>query len=144
MNTYNEKPNVVSKGAQACADFFHKGMSKDWEKSNEQFNRLYFMKIVAMAILFKSAEQIVSNQEWYKSIKSYRANIVTYSLAVLFARVNKYKDKEFDFKRIWNAQKIYDELENQLVITTKEIFNFIEYICYLTKLFWCYRLSKIL
>ena len=125
MNTYNQKPHIVSKGAQHSASYFHSSMVKEWDKADTQFNVNYFKKMVALAILFKHTERIISDQDWYKRVKSYRANIVTYSLAVLFHKIHKDVDKELDFKRIWNNQKIYIELEEQLIVTSKEVFDFI-------------------
>ncbi|WP_017209991.1 AIPR family protein [Clostridium beijerinckii] len=126
INTYNGYPHVVSKGAQFNMRFFAEQIDKQWKKSDEEFNVFYYQKVIALAIIFKETEKIVTNQEWYKEIKSYRANIVTYSLATIFNHIRKeLKDFRFDFKRIWNSQNIYKELEDQIVITTKEIFDFI-------------------
>jgi hypothetical protein len=125
LNSYNEYPHIVSKGAQACASFFHGNIVKEWDKSDDKFNQLYFKRAVALAILFRTVETIVSDQEWYKAIKSYRANIVTYSMAVLFNEIHKAGEKDLDYKKIWNEQKVYNELKQQIVITSKEVFDFI-------------------
>lgn len=126
LNTYNCLPHIVSKGAQANMRYFAININKKWEENNALFNKLYYQRIISLSILFKATEKIVSNQEWYKEIKSYRANIVIYSLAVLFNYINKnLKGLTIDFMRIWNKQSIYKELENQLVITTKEVYDFI-------------------
>ena len=126
INTYNCHPDIVSKGAQAGMRYFAEMIDKEWKNGNEKFNELYYKEVISLAIIFKQTEKLVSNQDWYKVIKSYRANIVTYSLAVLFNYINKnLKDYTIDFKRIWNNQSIYKELEQQLIITTKEVYNFI-------------------
>lgn len=126
LNTYECLPHIVSKGAQFNMRNFATTISKRWEENNAVFNKFYYQKLVSLAILFKSTEKIVSNQDWYKEIKSYRANIVTYSLAVIFNYINKkLKVLTIDFMRIWNKQSIYKELEEQLIITTKEVYDFI-------------------
>ncbi|AQW26296.1 AIPR family protein [Clostridium perfringens] len=126
LNTYECLPHIVSKGAQFNMRNFATTISKRWEENNAVFNKFYYQKLVSLAILFKSTEKIVSNQDWYKEIKSYRANIVTYSLAVIFNYINKkLKGLTIDFMRIWNKQSIYKELEEQLIITTKEVYDFI-------------------
>lgn len=125
INSYNEYPHIVSKGAQAGASFFHGNIVKEWEKSDDKFNQLYYKRAVALAILFKTVETIVSDQEWYKVIKSYRANIVTYSIAVIFHEIRKIDEKDLDYKRVWSEQKIYNELKQQIVITSKEVYEFI-------------------
>ncbi|MCS4585983.1 hypothetical protein FZ990_12395 [Clostridium perfringens] len=126
LNTYECLPHIVSKGAQFNMRNFATTISKRWEENNAVFNKFYYQKLVSLDILFKSTEKIVSNQDWYKEIKSYRANIVTYSLAVIFNYINKkLKGLTIDFMRIWNKQSIYKELEEQLIITTKEVYDFI-------------------
>ncbi|MGL5755381.1 MAG: AIPR family protein [Paraclostridium sp.] len=126
INTYNCKPHTVSKGAQTGMRDFAEQIDKEWKLGNEKFNEFYFKKIISLAILFKQTERLVSNQDWYKEIKSYRANIVTYSLAIIFNYIEtNLKEYTLDYKRIWNNQEIYKELEDQLKITTKEVYNFI-------------------
>lgn len=125
MNTMNKQPHMVSKGAQASARYFDAEMRKKWDTSDTSFNQLYYKQMIAMAILFKSTEKLVSNQDWYKVIKSYRANIVTYSIAVILHEIEKDKDKMLNYNIIWNNQKIPSELTEQLVVTTKEVYDFI-------------------
>lgn len=125
MNSYYCMPYIVSRGAQFNAKTFNDLMKKEWKKSDIQFNEWYFKRMIALAIIFKSIENIVSDQDWYKAIKSYRANIVTYTLAVLFNEINKVQEFEVDFKRIWNNQRIYKELEEQIVVTSKEVYDYI-------------------
>ena len=126
INTYECVPYIVSRGAQANKRYFAERISKAWEKNNTIYNEYYFKKVIALAILFKSTEQLVTNQQWYKEIKAYRANIVTYSISIVFNELEKRKiNKTIDFKNIWNNQKINEVLEKQLLITTKETFDFI-------------------
>ena len=126
INTYECFPHIVSKGAQANMRYFAERVSKIWDKNSAEVNKLYYQKAIALAIIFKETEILVSNQDWYKQIKAYRANIVTYSLSVVFNIIKtKMEDCEFDFMRIWNRQALYEEFKNQLIITTKEVYNFI-------------------
>lgn len=126
INTYEGKPHIVSRGSQASMREFANEIDKKWNKSDSFFNEYYYKKIIALTIIFKETEKIVSNEEWYKEVKSYRANIVTYTLAILFDYIkNNLKDFTFDFKKIWNNQKIYNSLEKQISIISKEVFDFI-------------------
>lgn len=126
INTFQCMPDIVSKGAQAGMREFAKRIDKEWKSGNERFNEFYYKQVIALCIIFKSTEKLVSNQDWYKEIKSYRANIVTYSLAIIFNYINKnLNEYTIDFKRIWNTQSIYKELEEQLIVTTKEVYYFI-------------------
>ena len=126
INTYEGYPQVVSKGAQYSMREFATKIDKEWEKSDTQFNEVYYRNTISLAIIFKETEKLVANQEWYKKIKAYRANIVTYSISILFYIIREqYKDKVINLKQIWNKQKLYNELEEQLIITTKEVYDFI-------------------
>ena len=126
INTYEGYPHIVSKGAQYSMRFFAERIDKEWEKAEFNFNDVYYRNAISLAILFKETEKLVSNQDWYKAIKSYRANIVTYSISILFYIVKKiYKEKNINLKLIWNKQRLYREIEEQLIITTKEVYEFI-------------------
>ncbi|MDB2119972.1 AIPR family protein [Clostridium paraputrificum] len=126
INTYEGYPHIVSRGAQTSMREFATRIDKKWNLSDSFFNEYYYKKTIALAIMFKQTEKIVSNQGWYKEIKSYRANIVTYTLSILFYLIKKeLKDYTLDFKKIWNEQKIYPQLERQIEILSKEVFEFI-------------------
>lgn len=128
INSYEQRPHIVSRGAQFNMRNFAELINKEWHptEQNTSFNEYYFKKLIALAILFKSTEKIVSSQQWYQEIKAYRANIVTYSIAVIMHIIQKkYPSKTLDFLRIWNSQAIGPELEHQLVKTTREVFDFI-------------------
>lgn len=126
INTYECVPYIVSRGSQANMRYFAEKISKTWESNNTIFNEYYFKKVISLAIIFKSTESLVTNQQWYKEIHAYRANIVTYSISIIFNEIKKRDlNKTIDFKYIWNNQKINDALEKQLLITTRETFDFI-------------------
>ena len=128
INSYEQLPHTVSRGAQYNMRSFAESISRQWKPSeqNTSFNEYYWKKLIALAILFKSTEKIVSSQQWYQEIKAYRANIVTYSIAVIMHMIeSKCPNKTLDFMKIWNSQKISHQMEEQLVVTTKEVFDFI-------------------
>ncbi len=126
INTYEGYPQIVSKGAQYSMRFFAGKIDELWEKSNEKFNEVYYRNVISLAILFKETEKLVTNQEWYKEKKAYRANIVTYAISILSNIIkNQYKEKSINLKLIWNKQKLYKELEQQLLITTRQVYEFI-------------------
>jgi AIPR protein len=128
INSYEQKPHIVSRGAQFNMRNFAESIDRQWKASDQgvDFSEYYWKKLIALAIIFKTTEKIVSAQQWYQEIKAYRANIVTYSVAVIMNQIDKnHKGKTLDFLRIWNTQSISPELESQLVRTTKEVFDFI-------------------
>lgn len=98
-NTWNELPHLVSRGAEK--NFAH------WTATNEDrgwpvVDDQYFRRLVAKAILFRRAEQIVSAQEY----PGYRANIVTYSLAWLVRR----SGRRLDLDGTWRDQALSDRI----------------------------------
>jgi hypothetical protein len=128
MNSYEQRPHIVSRGAQFNMRNFAEMIGKQWDPStqNTSFNEYYWKKLIALAILFKQTEKIVSGQDWYQEIKAYRANIVTYSIAIIMHQVEKdHPGKTLDFLKIWNSQSLSSELEAQIIKTTREVFDFI-------------------
>lgn len=126
INSYEGKPHIVSKGAQFNMREFATNIEKEWEKDNAIYNEVYFRNVISLAILFKETEKIVSDQDWYKAIKAYRANIVTYTISILSYIVKKqYPDKKINLRLIWNKQSLYPELRQQIIVTTEEVYEFI-------------------
>lgn len=126
MEIYEGEPDVVSKGKQKTLQIFAEKIKNEWQKSNDNYNALYFKRVVAIAIMYKCTDEIIKQTEWYKEKRSYKANIIAYTLSLIFYYVhhNK-KGYEIDFDRIWNMQDIYEELEDQIKVLTKEVYEFI-------------------
>lgn len=124
MNSWRQLPHIVSLGAQANFMRFANHITAEWDKQDTAFNETYFKEVVALIILFKRTEQIVSNQPWYE--KGYRANIVTYAIAMLSQAIEeRYPGQTLDLLRIWNMQGIPEALERQMIRTTKLVFDVI-------------------
>lgn len=108
-------PHIVSRGNQNNMRHFAELIDKAWKKDKDRssFNNYYYKKSIALAILFKEMEKLVSHATWYE--KSYRANIVTYSIASLFYMIDKQSaNNELNYLKLWNEQGLYPELSNQL------------------------------
>lgn len=119
-NVWDEHPMWVNRGAQRNFGEFAERIGREWDKNQNFFNELYFKKIIARAIIFKSTEQIVSAAEWYDG--GYRANIVAYTLAML-SEITKLKQKHIDFTKIWEQQEIPIELEHAITSVAKYVNN---------------------
>ncbi len=97
-------------------------IDESWGKSDVQFNDKYFKDSVALVILFKHTEWVVSHQPWFE--QGYRANIVTYSIALLHRLIlQQFKGMDLDLQLIWNRQQVPDALTNELVKITKYVFD---------------------
>lgn len=126
MELFECAPDVVSKGKQKTLQIFAERIKSDWQKSNEQFNAFYYKRVVAIAIIYNCTDEIIKQTDWYKEKRSYKANIIAYTLSLLFYYIHTNKrGYEIDFNRIWNLQGIYEELEDQLKVLTKEVYDFI-------------------
>lgn len=126
INSFECLPHIVSKGAQSSMRYFAEKIDKEWEKNNAIFNEYYFKKIISFAIIFKNIDTLVAEQQWYKDIKAYKANIVTYTISILVNTINKkYPNRCIDYKRIWNSQKIYPSFVKQALKTSREVLDFI-------------------
>lgn len=126
MELYSCRPDIVSKGKQKTLQRFAEEIKASWEKSDTQFNELYFKRIVALAIIYKRTDEIIKQSKWYRENRSYKANVIAYTMSIIFNQIQKkHKAYELDFVRIWNDQDIYEELEEQITILQDEVHNFI-------------------
>lgn len=126
MEIYEGGPDKVSKGKQAIVNVFSNKIKGKWAKNQTEFNNFYFKRVVSIAIIFKCTDDIVKNSEWYKIKRSYKANVVAYTMSILFDYIKRRKKGyELDFIRIWDTQEIYKELREQIQILSKEVYEFI-------------------
>jgi hypothetical protein len=121
-SSWREKPHWVSLGAQKnfakFADQFSSKIldtteSEYWTTISPNYGDSYYQQIVAVAILWKRAEGIVSagRGDWYEG--DYRPQIVAYLLALLFQSLRR-SDKEFDLGRVWAVQGTDGLLESHI------------------------------
>ncbi|MDD2299976.1 MAG: AIPR family protein [Fermentimonas sp.] len=120
-NTWNGLPQLVSKGAQTNFMKFADIIDEDWANSDTKYNEKYFKESVALIILFKHTETLVTHQPWYE--QGYRANIVTYSIALLRKLIKEqFPGCELDLALIWNRQEVPDVVTSALTVITKTVF----------------------
>lgn len=121
-NSWSGLPHIVSRGAQTNFMNFAEWVDAEWSNSDIIFNEKYFQESVALMILFKHTEYIVTHQSWYE--QGYRANIVTYSIALLHELIkSQFAEKEVDLQIIWNRQSVPEVITNELINITKIVFE---------------------
>ena len=118
QNVWRDKPYIVSRGAQKNFADFASFIGGEWKKHPNEFNEMYYREAVAKAIVFKSVEQIVTEQPWYQG--GYRANVVAYAIAKLAYDVAQ-REKSIDFERIWRAQGVSLGLREALTISAMAV-----------------------
>jgi hypothetical protein len=111
-NVFDDHPRWVNLGSQKNFARYALRIGKEWEKSSDGFNELYFKRAIARGILFRAVEKLVSAQPWYNG--GYRANIVAYTLSML-GEITKRRKATVDYQRIWAAQAVDDVLSETLV-----------------------------
>ncbi len=121
-NSWREMPHKVSMGAQKNFMLFADVISKLWANDGKIYNEDYFRSLVALAIIFKRLEALVSQQPWYQG--GYRANIVTYTVAKLHNMISEQAlGKQLDLRAIWDLQCVPEWLVSQLVVVAKCVFE---------------------
>ena len=108
-NSYAMKPHVVSKGAQYSLVEFAKSID---ESKMENYNERYYKETIALAIMFRRVQELVTDQPWYNG--GYRAQIVTYSISKLSQMVSDIGGT-LDLMKIWEMQSLPDAVERQLI-----------------------------
>lgn len=113
-NVFDDHPKYVNLGSQKNFARYAFRIGKEWEKSSDGFNELYFRRAIARGILFRTTEKLVSDQTWYNG--GYRANIVAYTLSML-GEITKRRKSTVNYQRIWAAQA----MDNVLLQTLGDI-----------------------
>lgn len=124
VNSAEMNPFFVSWGADVNSTKFQEIIEKKWEKDNSIFNEYYYKEVIGMAIVYKSLERIISQQEWYIANKAYRPQLVTYTFSKFVYEAKK-QDLGVDYKAIWDKQKISNEMANELAKIAKLSFDII-------------------
>ncbi len=117
-NSWACMPDTVSKGAQTNFQRFAEDIKKNYEEKANEYNEKYFKDTVALGLLFRATESLVSAQDWYQ--QGYRAQIVTYSIAMLSKLLSKqFPEYSLDLQRIWRDQKVPQAILGELVNITR-------------------------
>ena len=111
VNTWEQLPHIVSLGAQK--NFLEFTLKLPAPDDRTEFSVTDFHRLVAKAILFRSAEKIVQTL----NLGGYRANIVTYALSYLSYR----SGMRIDLDSIWKTQGITPILASAINDVAKEV-----------------------
>lgn len=111
-------PHVVSQGAQKNFKFFAENVTGHWGEEGAAFGEDWFKGIIGATIAFRSLERLVGGAEWYA--QGYRANTVTYSIALL-SHALKNRKQDIDYIKIWNKQSTSNSLNQVLLNIAKQV-----------------------
>lgn len=123
-NTWKGLPYMVSRGAQTNFAEFAKATNDEWVASDDGlvFNEKYFQESVVLVMVFRYSELMVSHQPWYS--QGYRANIVTYTIALLHMLIQKqFPGMELDLMNIWTRQNVPNAVANVLTELSELVYD---------------------
>lgn len=107
--SFMQKPDMVSRGAQKCFLEFAKFIDRDWEPEAKAYGDGYFRNAMMRAMIFRWTDKMIMSSQWYKDNRAHKAQIVTYTLAVLAALLEA-KNIDLDYRKIWTRQALPDSL----------------------------------
>ncbi len=107
-------PHIVSKGAQKN---FSDYMIRLGGRDQLVVDRSYFERLIGKAILFRTAERIVQRQEF----GGYRANIVTYTIALLSHATSQ----RINLERIWRDQALTPAMQEAIARASQDVHRII-------------------
>lgn len=113
-NTWRMKPNEVKRGAQANLKLLGQEILKEFEINEEDFGVAFYKDLVAKMILFRTADREIPASEWYKAEKGLKAEVVTYTLALLRYSLLE-SDLDINLDRIYKQQALSKNLINYIV-----------------------------
>lgn len=116
LNCWNEKPDLVSKGAQKNFASFVEETGKEWAKGADGFNESFYRDSIAKAIIFRETEKLVISQPWYGG--GYRANVVAYAIAKI-ARDARLRQNVVNFEEIWKKQGLTSGMRDALIVAAQ-------------------------
>ena len=123
LNASYMKPYDVSWGAEVNLTRFQVELEKQWDKDKNVFNEMFYKDLIAKAILFKTIEKEISNQDWYIQNKAYRAQLVPYTFSKLVYEAQKNNNCELNYKSIWDKQVVPDYLIEEIDKIAKLAFD---------------------
>lgn len=113
--SWEQNPHIVSKGSEFN---FNALMAKVKDNVDKyKVDEHYYKNVIALAILFKQCDKLVADLNF----GGYKANIVTYSIALL----SFISRQTIDLESIWINQEISQEIKESLKFIARTVFQHI-------------------
>lgn len=119
-NTWRMRPYLVKKGAQANLKALGSEIIREFEKDENAFGPAFYNDLVSKMILFRMVDSAVLQVDWYKEECGLKAEIVTYSIALLRHTLLD-KKKDIDLSSIYRRQAVSDVLLSLIVSIARTI-----------------------
>jgi AIPR protein/abortive infection phage resistance-like protein len=119
-NTWRMKPYFVKKGAQANLKVLSTEIIKEFDKNENAFGPAFYNDLVSKMILFRMSDAAILQADWYKQERGLKAEIVTYSIALLRHALLSRK-KDINLTSIYRNQSVSETMLNTIVSIAKDI-----------------------
>lgn len=118
-NTWRMKPHLVKKGAQANLKLLGAVIISEFEKNEDDFGAAFYKDLIAKMILFRETDSAIFRSDWYKAEKGFKAEAVTYTLALLRYSLLE-EGKDINLERIYQNQSVPESLM-QFIVSLGEV-----------------------
>lgn len=115
-------PHQVCQSSAINFSKFAEQIEKIYSESRDSINEEYFKKAVCSVIIFDKLDGLVNKSDWYPKGGN-KAQIVPYAIAKLISLIPKNKD--LDWKMIWQRQTLYPQLAAELLRISYIAHNFL-------------------
>ncbi|MEH6639254.1 MAG: AIPR family protein [Porticoccaceae bacterium] len=119
-NTWRMKPYFVKKGAQANLKALGAEIIGEFERNADAFGAAFYNDLVSKMLLFKMSDLAISKSDWYQAERGLKAEVVTYSIALLRHALLKQR-KDVDLSSIYRHQSVSDTLLDAVVALAAKI-----------------------
>lgn len=120
MNTWNQQPFNVSKGAQKNYNQFMKDIEQVFKKAKP--SRIYWEDVIANAILFKCADHLFGRKNQNPiGDTNIKSQTVTYTLSYF----HYVTDNKLDLSLIWKNQEVPESMQQEIISGLKFVYKFL-------------------
>lgn len=107
IKSWGEEPQMASVGAQKCFFDFSRDLEIKEKTDGLDFCTTDFFKYaVGKGILYRHIDLQVAASQWYQAQRSYKINIVGYTMGLLRKGIEEmFPGCELNFRRIWDSQR---------------------------------------
>lgn len=112
LNSIYMNPHQVCQSSAINFSRFADVIEKKYTEDRDSINEEFYKQCVDSVIIFDSLDELISKASWYPKGGN-KAQIVPYAISKLFTLIPK--DKDIDWKIIWNKQSLYPELAEELM-----------------------------
>jgi len=122
LNTIYMNPNQVCQSSAINFSRFAVKINDIYDNHKDNINETFFKKAIDSVIIFDTLDYMISKASWYPKGGN-KAQITPYTISKLMSLIPK--DKDLDWKTIWQKQTLYPALASELIRLAYVTHNFL-------------------